>query len=71
MLAASYMSERLGIMSKEDRIAHDTLISHLGVSLPRRPTPQLQEQVWKRVCGDNKRGYIPLRFGQKLILACT
>ena len=62
MLAASHISEQLGIMSPEERRAHDALVTLLGVQLPARPHPDLTEQVWKRVCGDNKRGYIPLRL---------
>lgn len=62
MLAASHISEALGIMSSADRKAHDDMVELLGVKLPAQPHPELTEQVWKRVCGDNKRGYIPLRF---------
>jgi hypothetical protein len=63
MLAASFISEKLGIMSTEDRAAHDDLVKLLGVVLPAPPTQELKDQVWKRVCGDNKRGYIPLKYG--------
>eukprot|EP00054_Salpingoeca_dolichothecata_P003009 m.24834 g.24834 ORF g.24834 m.24834 type:complete len:418 (+) comp13471_c0_seq1:386-1639(+) len=70
MLAASYMSNKLGLMTDEDRKAHDDLVKKLGVTLPRAPTADLQNKVFKRVQGDNKRGYIPYREGfYPLILA--
>ncbi len=68
MLAASFISENIGIMTKEDRQAHDELVRLLGVQLPVSPNDELKEQVWKRVCGDNKRGYIPLRFAHLSML---
>jgi 3-dehydroquinate synthase/2-deoxy-scyllo-inosose synthase len=61
MLAASYISEKLGIMTAEDRVAHDELVNLLDVWLPFAPTPELQASVFKRVAGDNKRGYLPLK----------
>ena len=62
MLAASFISRSLGIMTTQQRGKHDTLVRLLGVPLPAPPSDDLRDQDWTRVCGDNKRGYIPLRF---------
>ena len=61
MLAASFIAHKMGIMSTEDREAHDELVKMLDVWLPLPPSEQLQASVFKRVAGDNKRGYLPLK----------
>ncbi len=61
MLAASHIAHKMGIMSTEDHQAHDELVKLLDVWLPLAPTEALQASVFKRVAGDNKRGYLPLR----------
>eukprot|EP00048_Salpingoeca_helianthica_P015420 m.226683 g.226683 ORF g.226683 m.226683 type:complete len:442 (-) comp17012_c0_seq1:149-1474(-) len=70
MLAASFMSEKMGLMTPEDREAHDELVKLLDVWLPLPPSQTLQDAVFRRVAGDNKRGYLPLKKGYyPLILA--
>lgn len=51
-------------MTNEDRAVHDELVELLDVKLPKAPTPELLDAVWKRVAGDNKRGYLPLVEGK-------
>lgn len=60
MLAASFIANRMGIMSDADRAAHDELVFALDpeVELPSR---DIAEEVLEKVCHDNKRGYLPER----------
>lgn len=60
MLAASFIANRMGIMSDADRSAHDELVFALDpeVELPSR---DIAEEVLEKVCHDNKRGYLPER----------
>eukprot|EP00303_Exanthemachrysis_gayraliae_P000592 CAMPEP_0206007716 /NCGR_PEP_ID=MMETSP1464-20131121/6063_1 /ASSEMBLY_ACC=CAM_ASM_001124 /TAXON_ID=119497 /ORGANISM="Exanthemachrysis gayraliae, Strain RCC1523" /LENGTH=467 /DNA_ID=CAMNT_0053381219 /DNA_START=16 /DNA_END=1419 /DNA_ORIENTATION=- len=62
MLGASYISEKMGIMSPEDRKEHDALVEWLDpeIYLPDR---DLTEEVLDKVLHDNKRGYIPEKEG--------
>jgi len=60
MLAASFIANRMGIMSDADREAHDALVFALEpeVELPPR---EIADEVLEKVCHDNKRGYLPER----------
>mmetsp|Transcript_5130 Transcript_5130/g.12292 ORF Transcript_5130/g.12292 Transcript_5130/m.12292 type:complete len:444 (+) Transcript_5130:186-1517(+) len=62
MLGASFIANRLGIMSDADKAAHDQLIEWLDpeIFLPER---ELTEEVLDKVLHDNKRGYIAEKEG--------
>uniref|UniRef100_A0A7S4F5L7 3-dehydroquinate synthase domain-containing protein n=1 Tax=Chrysotila carterae TaxID=13221 RepID=A0A7S4F5L7_CHRCT len=62
MLAASYISNKMGIMGDADREAHDALVLALDpqIEIPKR---DITEEVLDKVMHDNKRGYLPEREG--------
>jgi len=62
MLGASYISERMGIMSPRDRIAHDALVYALQPKVI-VPPHDITDEVLDKVRHDNKRGYLPEREG--------
>lgn len=62
MLAASYISWRMGIMTLEDRIDHDALVFSLKPKVT-IPAHDFTDEVLDKVRHDNKRGYLPERDG--------
>jgi len=60
MLAASYISNRMGIMSDEDRRLHDEIVYALQPDIV-LPDHDITEEVLDKVQHDNKRGYLPER----------
>lgn len=62
MLAASAISEAMGLMSAEDRKEHDALVEALDpqVSIPNR---DCLGEVMDKILHDNKRGYTEERAG--------
>merc|ERR1712232_11380 len=62
MLAASYISNRMGIMSDADRATHDALVIALDPKI-HLPPHDITDEVLDKVMHDNKRGYLPERAG--------
>jgi len=62
MLAASYISNRMGIMTDEDRKEHDALVYALQPKCI-VPAHDITDEVLDKVRHDNKRGYLPEREG--------
>jgi len=62
MLAASYISYRMGIMTKADRAKHDALVLALDPKIF-LPPHDITDEVLDKVMHDNKRGYLPERAG--------
>ncbi|NEO89857.1 MAG: iron-containing alcohol dehydrogenase [Moorea sp. SIO3G5] len=62
MLAASWVANKMGIMSDEDRAKHDQLIEKIHPRLPILDK-DIFLAVWHRVLHDNKRGYVPTEKG--------
>ncbi|KAG8461121.1 hypothetical protein KFE25_003690 [Diacronema lutheri] len=62
MLGASFIANKMGIMSDADRAEHDQLIEWLDpeILLPER---DITAEVLDKVLHDNKRGYIPEKEG--------
>jgi len=62
MLGASYISQRMGFMTEEDRIDHDALVFALQPKVT-IPDHDFTDEVLDKVRHDNKRGYLPEREG--------
>merc|ERR1712014_409572 len=62
MLAASYISNRMGVMSDVDRAKHDALVIALDPKIV-LPAHDITDEVLDKVMHDNKRGYLPEREG--------
>ena len=56
MLTCSYISERMGLMTAEERERHDAVIDLMGLTLP-TPLPSL-ETVMEKLMKDSKRGLV-------------
>nr|VFJ54140.1 MAG: 3-dehydroquinate synthase [Candidatus Kentron sp. FW] len=62
MLAASFIANKMHLMTDADRKKHDELIEKLDLQLPLLHDAAFNK-IWERVHKDNKRGYIPERKG--------
>uniref|UniRef100_A0A7S2V593 3-dehydroquinate synthase domain-containing protein n=1 Tax=Fibrocapsa japonica TaxID=94617 RepID=A0A7S2V593_9STRA len=62
MLAVSYIAWKMGIMTAEDREAHDALVHALDPEII-IPDRDCLAEVMDKVMHDNKRGYLPEREG--------
>jgi len=62
MLAASYISQRMGIMTEADRRDHDALVYALEPKVI-VPAHDITDEALDKVRHDNKRGYLPEREG--------
>ena len=62
MLAASYISEKMGLMSSAEREKHDAMVTALQPAMVIE-NPDCIDEVLDKVHHDNKRGYLPERVG--------
>lgn len=62
MLAASYISTRMGFMTEKEREKHDALVFALQPKVI-VPAHDITDEVMDKVRHDNKRGYLPEREG--------
>lgn len=62
MLAASFISEKMGLMTPEDRKAHDQMIEWLDPEIF-IPEHDITDEVMDKILHDNKRGYVPEKEG--------
>lgn len=63
MLGASYIAEKLELMSPENRKKHDDLVYALKPKATTMPARDFEEEVMMKIKRDNKRGYIPEKDG--------
>jgi hypothetical protein len=62
MLGASYIAERMGLMSAAERAKHDAMVEALDPKIF-IGNPNCIDEVLDKVHHDNKRGYLPERVG--------
>ncbi len=62
MLGASYISEKMGLMSSAERERHDAMVTALQPAMFIE-NPDCMEEVLDKIHHDNKRGYLPERVG--------
>ena len=62
MLGASYISEKMGLMSTAEREKHDAMVTALQPAMVIE-NPDCVDEVLDKVHHDNKRGYLPERVG--------
>merc|ERR1712146_693106 len=62
MLGASYISERMGLMSAAEREKHDAMVAALQPAMFIE-NPDCMDEVLDKIHHDNKRGYLPERVG--------
>ena len=62
MLGASYISEKMGLMSSVEREKHDAMVTALQPAMFIE-NPDCMDEVLDKIHHDNKRGYLPERVG--------